>query len=275
MRSSIFLAAVAIGVIGIIGGAVHAAVYATEVVSYAPGTAPSDYRDPTSALGSPDGLTGESFPPFANVLSPFSPAYEADEIVVVGDGGQLTLKLGAAVQVGCGREIGVISNVGVMDVAGWPDPPASTATDPAQFFGGGIGEVLVSQDGISFVSLGLIDFNMPANYYTDVGAYSNVRGTETADFGSPFIASPADFDGKTYEQMKQLLSGSGGGTWIDLSPSGLSEVNYIRFVVADDGIAGTYLPIDAVMVSNFAVPEPGAMLALIAGAGVLLRRRGR
>jgi hypothetical protein len=258
---------------GLMCGDVAAAVFATEVISYTPGTGPVDFRNAISATGSPDGLTGESFPLFANVLSPFSPAYESDEIVIVGDGGQLTLRLGAPVHVGSGREIGVISNVGVMDVSGWPDPPASTATNPAEFFGGGVGEVLVSQDGSSFVSLGQVNFNMPANYYTDVGAYSNTRGTEAADFGVPFIASPCDFDGKTYEQMKTLLNGSGGGTWIDLSPSGLSEVNYIRFVVADDGVASTYLAIDAVVASHLAVPEPAAMGVMVLVGAMLLRRR--
>ena len=75
--------------------------------------------------------------------------------------------------------------------------------------------------------------------------------------------------------MKAMLNGSGGGTWIDLSPSGLSEVNFIRFVVPDDGIAGTYLPIDAVVASNVAVPEPATMGVMVTAAGALLRRRRR
>ena len=78
-----------------------------------------------------------------------------------------------------------------------------------------------------------------------------------------------------------LLDGSGGGTWLDLSSSGLSQVGYVRFRVDDDLIAGPPLnfELDAVSIrsgfSGAPVPEPSTMFLLVSLLvfGLLNKRR--
>jgi hypothetical protein len=66
--------------------------------------------------------------------------------------------------------------------------------------------------------------------------------------------------------MLPLLDGSAGGTWLDLSSTGLASVGFVRFEVPQG--ADYRLVLDAVT----AIPEPGALLPLV-GALALLRRR--
>ena len=93
------------------------------------------------------------------------------------------------------------------------------------------------------------------------------------------MSSEADYDGKNYNEIVGLLDGSGGGTWLDLDGTGLSEVGYIRFSVADDGDVDTDLnfELDAVSInSNLVggvVPEPTSLGLLMVGGVVLASRR--
>jgi hypothetical protein len=115
-----------------------------------------------------------------------------------------------------------------------------------------------------------IAFSNPSNYFTDtsISNYYAPLGTAQADFFQPFEGTLADFSGKSYAQMLTLLDGSAGGTWLDISGTGLSSVRYVRFEVPQG--ESYRMMIDAVT----AVPEPGSFtLALLAGA--MLLRRGR
>src|SRR5687768_10653946 len=134
-----------------------AAQFASQVVSYTPAVAEPDLRDPAAALGSPDDVTGENplasrYFGFPNILSPFSPAYQGDEIVGVGEGGQITLQLSHFAIPGPGREIGIFSNFGLRDA----DYPNGTNTNPASSFGLRRPiNVEVSADGVTFVPAAL------------------------------------------------------------------------------------------------------------------------
>jgi hypothetical protein len=261
---SILVTGVALATSGL--SATHAvAAFATSVVSYTPGSATTSnptYTDASSSLGAPAPIVAAGSP-WSNVLSPFSPAYEAAHLVVIGDGGQLTLRLSEPVTVGAGREIGVISNVGLID-SDYPKGSAAGGT-----FGGGVAEVRVSANGIDFVSLGDVTFDGPASYYTNAGPYDSAApaNPQVSDFNKPFNGS-ASFDGQSYAQVVQTLGGSIGGTWIDVSPSGLTSVQYVQFVVANDGDPGTKLAIDAVT----SVPEPATLGGLLGAAALLVRR---
>jgi len=90
------------------------------------------FVDPTAALGSPSGITGV-LAGFPNVLSPFSPAFDVGQIVIVGEGGQLTLQFPMAISTAAGAAIGVVSNVGLID----NDFPNGQVGSPASSFGGG------------------------------------------------------------------------------------------------------------------------------------------
>jgi len=223
--------------------AVKAAVFASEVISYAAGTTSfGNLQDPASALGPPDGIVGDQGG-FDSVLSLFNPAFESQEVVSVGEGGHLTLRLENFVLVGLGPDVGVVANAGLID-------------------------------------LGVISFEMPASFYQDSGPFDTTPGSLVSDFGAPFdpVGGLSAFDGLNHGQFIALLGGSGGGQWLDLSSTGLVKVGFIRFSVADDGNAQNDMnfEIDAVSVANGKVggvaPEP-AVTGLVLVLAVFVARR--
>lgn len=235
----------------------RAVITASNVVDYQQGSATS-FTNPASALGLPVGDT--TF----GALTPFNPPFKPEHIVIVGAGGSITLRLSSSVPgAGSGPEIGIFSNNGLIDVSAGG---TGTAGTPAATFSPlPVARVSVSADGQNFTPLSAepFVFSNPTNFYTDVSIdnYSAPLGTTVADFGKPFTGSLSSFDELTYPQMLQLLDGSGGGTWIDVSASGLASVQYVRLEVP----AGQRLVLDAVT----AVPEP-ALGALVMSSFMLL-----
>jgi hypothetical protein len=247
-----------------------APVTASEMVSYAPGAAREDFRNASAAIGLPSGDT--TF----GALTPFNPPFSNTQIVIVGAGGELTLRLSAPVAPlpGATPEMGVFVNNGLIDVS--PGGTGTAGVPASTFSPAPAARISVSADGVQFVPLtpgplDLITFDNPTNFYTDthIDNYSAPLGTTPADFSKPFTGSLSSFDGLTYEQMLTLLNGSGGGNWLDLSGTGLSSVQFVRFEVPEG--ASARLVLDAVT----AVPEPGAALFLLAPLTVRLLRRAR
>jgi hypothetical protein len=249
--------------------------YAASVVSYDAGTTPtSGYSNPFAALGEPSRFIAGSFP---SVVSPFSPPYRSDQIVSVGENGQLTLRLSNyAIPDPAGPEIGLFANVGIVDV----DYDHGQAGAPATTFGTlDSAMVEVSRDGSTWVGLGSALFDVPTNGYIDLeDPYVAAPGSGSSDFQKPFTGSLSSFDGLPYfdnagEDMLDLLAGSGGGRWIDISTSGLAQVGYVRLSLADDGLPGTSLnfELDAVSIARDAVgtvvPEPSSIVLLWAAVG--------
>ena len=265
-----------------------AAEHAAAVVSYTPGGATAAFQSPAAALGAPGGVTGENpaatnYFGFPNVLSPFSPAYQGDEIVQIGEGGQLTLRLGRYVNVAPGKSLGVVSNVSLVDADFTDDTGTNGPT--ASTFGGGRAVVRVSPDGANWVSLGDVTFDVPALYYANAGAYDAAAPANPipTDFGKPFEGALRSFDGKDWAGTVAAFAAtgggySGGGTWLDLSGAGLSQVGFVQFLVPDDGNPNTasLFSVDSVSIANglagATVPEPGGLGVLAAGAVALLRR---
>jgi len=243
---------------------VRAAVFADAVVSYAPGTAPPGYQTPAAALGglNPDVNAGNSFG--YGALTPFNAPYQEAHIVAIGAGGNLTIHLAQPA-----AKIGVHAAVGLIDSAypaGTNTPTASTYTSPRQ------AAVSVSRDGIVFVPLGAIEFDIPSNYFDEgVSAPGNQTspGTHVADFGKPFTGSLSSFDGKDWPATLALLDGSGGGEWLDLSSAAPNGANFVRFSVPLGQVDPMF--VDAVAVVP--VPEPAGLLALAAVPALLLGRR--
>jgi len=254
------------------------------VVSYDPGATPaSGFTTAAAALGEPERFTGEGV--FPGVVSPFNPPFLSSEIVSVGEGGHITLRLTHyALPQAAGPEIGVFENNGLIDV----NYPNGQSGSPAGTFGPLDSAVVdVSADGFSWVSLGSVTFDVPTNGYTDLtNPFSSVPGSTPSDFQQPFVGSLASFDGLRYfdaggPDMLELLAGSGGGTWLDISGTGLAHVGFIRFSLADDGLSSSSLnfELDAVSIAHAAlgapiVPEPAA-LTLACLAMVALAMLGR
>src|SRR4029079_14688661 len=131
-----------------------------------------------------------------------------------------------AIPQAAGPEIGVLSNVGLIDI----DYPNGKAGSPAGTFGFDSATVDVSENGTSWVTLGNIAFDIPANGYTDqTDPFAAAPGSALADFQQPFIGSLASFSGLPYSHatnpdILDLLAGSGGGKWLDISATGLAKV---------------------------------------------------
>ena len=246
------------------------AVVAASVGSYTPGDfsvtgTSTNYQNASAALGMLSGDTG-----FGG-LNPFNPAFSTSQIVAVGAGGQLTLHLSSPAPVTAGTPtLGVFVNNGIIDVSGG----SGTAGTPAQTFSDLPRAVVsVSRDGANFVDLfggAAVTFSVPTNYYTDgqISNYNEPLGSAVADQFKPFTGTLSSFDGETFGQIKTTLAGSAGGTWLDLSGSGLSSVTDVRFAVP---AGATYrMFVDSVS----AVPEPATIgLAAVAAAGLLVGRR--
>jgi len=181
----------------------------------------------------------------------------------------------------------VIPNAGLIDT----DFPGGTTGDPASSFGANSAVVEVSEDGQTYVPLAggtPIDFDMPSIFYLNAGPYDSAppANPTLADFGIPFdpAGGLSAFDDKTYTEIVDLFAGSGGGTWLDLSATGLTRVGYVRFSVPIDGDSGNdasrTFELDSVVVANNAVgpavPEPASLaiaLLMVLGVGAFVHRR--
>lgn len=242
--------------------------WATEVASYVQGLSPNpSYLDPTTALGSPERFTGEgSFP---GVVSPFNPAFGDNEIVSIGDGGSLTVRFDTPITDDPANPFGidliVFGNDGFFD-ADFPNgvvAPGGATFDPEHM------EVEVSDDGVNFVPLGTFSEGFfPTMGYADSGAFDTTPGSVLTNFLKPVDPSltKTDFAGLTTIGIAALYDGSGGGTGIDIAPSGLSTVTHVRVLnpLGDN---------PRIEIDGFArVPSP-ATAAPIALCGLLASRR--
>src|SRR3954467_147866 len=84
---------VAAGLICLVASQHSQAQYATQVISYNQGTTPSSgFTSVLAAPGEPERFSGEGGP-FPSIVSPFSPPFLSSELVSIGEGGQITLRL--------------------------------------------------------------------------------------------------------------------------------------------------------------------------------------
>lgn len=250
------------------------AVFASSVGFYQAGDGVAGFTNASAAVGAPHAIVGDGAG-FPNVLSPFSPPFEADELAGIGANGVLQLNFPIAVNDVPGPDFGVFTNIGLVDAS----YPFGVNTNPAGTFNPLIrsAEVSVSPDGVTFESLGRVDFVNPSNYFADaVNPYLTAPppGGVAADFGKPFAGNTATFNGLDWPGTLAALEGSAGGTWIDFSAASFGSIRAVRFSITDPPSAGTEgkLFIDAVAANNAAVPEPAGLFGLIAIA-VLAGRR--
>lgn len=252
----------------------HAGPFADSVWSFDPGLTPTPgFGDPNAALGAPERFTGEgSFP---SVVSPFNPAFGADELFSIGEGGHLTLRFDQPLRDDPSNPFGIdlilFGNGGFIDA----DFPHGTTLPNAAAFGLDTVRISVSVDGSTFLPLG--DFTeglFPAMGYTDAGPFDTAPGSLPTDFAR--AVNPAltqlDFASKTFAEIRALYDGSAGGTPIDLAASGLTEVSFVRLEVPDDNDPSTDLnaEIDALV----RAPAPGSLTILgLSALGMTRRRR--
>ena len=256
----------------------HAGHFASTVLSYDAGTnAAVGYLDASSALGSAERFTGEDV--FPGGVTPFNPAWGADELVSIGSGGHLSLGFDQAITNDAshiyGIDLIVFSNSGFSDTSWFDADPSNDGTgivgsNPSVFGAGGDATVQVSNDGVNWITaavttldlfptLGYSDFDLPTP-----GSIGSIESDFTQAMDPSLLLS--DLADLSFSEIVDLYDGSGGGIGIDISSTGLSSASFVRFL----NESGTAFEIDAVAV----VPAPGSLVLL--GVGTLLstsRRR--
>lgn len=251
-----------------------AAGFATAVIHYEPGVGyatdwatGAGYTDPGTALGVPSRITVDPDPQWGGTfeVNPFSGPYLLSQVVSVGEGGSLTVRLGTPATDEPTHPYGVdfmifghsaflITN-GDYTGGGITDGSLLGAAEP------GSTRVEVSADGATFYEL-----NPSLAPVVDGLFPTDGRG----DFSQPVNPSltATDFDGLGLPEMRTLYAGSAGGAGYDLAwaideqgnPVTVAAAEYIRV-----SVLGGHAEIDGFSV----VPEPSSLALLVVG-GMLL-----
>jgi hypothetical protein len=259
------VAAIGVG-LGGFGTSASADPWADEVVGYTQGTgAASGFTDPVSALGSPTRITSPASP-FGGPTTPFQGAFGADELVSIGEGGQLTVRFDNVVRNDPGNPFGidllVFGNAFYFDAA-FPDGVAGA-------FAGEGGVIEVSNDGVTWTLVpgAGADSGFPTLGFNDITEpFPTVAGIDPTDFTRP-VDPGFNPSGLGLADIIAGYDGSGGGLGIDIGALGLDQ---IRFVRVTNPIGSGFTPeIDA-----FADVVPGPGGGSVVAAIVLLGARRR
>ena len=242
----------------LLGGTLQAQ-FAAEVVEHLPGQGASGaFADPTAALGPPTRLSGTPMEP--SVVSPFQPAWRPGELVTIGAGGHLVIAFEEPVEDHPGNPFGI--DLIIFGNAFFTAADQNVPCTGALYAEGGV--ISVSSDGNDFITIEdtAADGLYPTLGYQDAHPFGSVAGSEPTDFTRPVDPGLADLvtDGLCWEELLLVYDGSGGGTPIDLAPTGLESIRFVRISVPEDP---SYLPeVDAV-----ADVAPGTVPADLDGDG--------
>lgn len=208
--------------------------YAARVISYHPGAGiDARFTNKTAVLGEPS--RGN---PFTEAVDPFNPPYGTNQILSIGEGGSLVVKMDRPIFNTPRKPYGldfiifgntgfIITNVFDPNTFSWIGEPA---TDGSMF---GVNEgatlVSVSADGRIFVPLSRLAPAVDALYPTDgAGSFDQPVNPDL---------TAADFAGATLADMRALYGGSGGGSGYDLSWAQWQRrwvrLPYVRYIRID------------------------------------------
>src|SRR5438034_11534877 len=231
--------------------------YADAVISYTAGSgANANFINPSAALGAPSRIN-----PFGETVDPFDPPYGTNQIVSLGAGGSLTLRLDTPVANDPSHPFGadfiIFGNAGFIITNG--DFSGGGITDGSLFgnnpnAGGTL--VSVSADGLNFFRL-------------DPSRARGVDGLYPTDAsGNPLIPvnpvlTNADFAGQGLAGIRARYNGSAGGTPFDLNDAidgagnsvllpGVTYVKIDVFQGVSEIDALSVLPQAAIFHENFA-----------------------
>jgi hypothetical protein len=262
--------------------------WADEVVRYAPGTGVGNdfisgqpFTNSSSALGEPTRISNiDGVPTVDNPfntpagVTPLSGPYRSYEIVSIGAGGSLVLRFDEPIANDplnpFGIDLLVFGNAFFTGTFGFPfDPAGETmgilADSPTI-------EVSAVDDSSYVQVFGNANGLFPTNAFTDaIDGYGNAIGAIPSDFTLPIDPS---FDpiaqNSTFAELLAGYNGSGGGLGIDIGPTGLASISFVRI----SNPAGGTIEIDAVSDVR-AVPEPAAGTIVLSLALILLGKSAR
>ncbi len=202
--------------------------WADRVVEYEQGDEPTgSYLDPLAALGSPERYTGEGV--FPGAVTPFNPAWGADELVSIGAGGWLIVEFDEPVTDDATNPFGidllVFSNALYLDSGG----------GVVDGIAGEGGTIEVSVDGIEWFLVPDLDADGTPHgtlgYLDLTGPYDSDPGTVLSDFTKP-VDPALDPNGLSFFELVDAYDGAGGGVGVDLATVGLSEIRFVRIAAA-------------------------------------------
>lgn len=258
---------------------VHAQ-FAAEVVSYNSGTGFATefgtglaYDLTESVIGEPSRVTPGQF---GGPIDPFNPPYLREQLLSMGSGGHVTVRLDSPASNLPSNPYGIdfiiFTSAGFVIVNG--DYSGGGITDGSLFSAStGLTEVSVSYDGINY-------FTLDPTLAPPVGTQFPTDGT--GEFTRPVdpVLTVDDFNGLNLSEIRLRYDGSAGGTPYDLdwardeegNPVLLDEINFIRVDILEGR-----LEIDGFSTVQ-SVPEPSTWLLLLAGglvttASAIQRRR--
>jgi hypothetical protein len=238
--------------------------FATQMLGYAQGTNPvAGFTTPTAALGEPARMSGTLA--FPSAVTPFSPPYLSTQIVSIGEGGSLTLGFDHPVTNDPSNPFGL--DLLIFGNTFYHDPTFTGTAAGVVSAGGGIVEVSDDLNTWITVSGAAADSLFPTLGYADLtNPYAESPGSVLSDFTRP--VNPAfNAIGMNFAQIVAAYDGAGGGSGVDLGPTGLNSIRYIR--ITNPVGSGVTVEIDGVS----DVPSPAAAAVLVGGALVSGRRR--
>lgn len=248
----------------VLGGPIGGDPWADEVVDYVQGSNVNpSYVNPATVLGPPERFTGETDfgGQFAAAVTMFNAPFGTDELLSIGTGGSLVVRFDEPLTDDAAHPFGldlIIFGNGFFVDDAFPD---GQFTSPAAYADEEPMDVLVSADGVDWVSLGTFSEGLfPTQGYQDVPPQFSPPGHVPSNFRKPIdpALSLSSFDGLTYAQALALYDGSGGGAAIDIGPAGLAEVRFVRI---ENNTPGVQLEIDAFST----VPEPASLTLMLLG----------
>lgn len=251
-----------------IAGSACADPFASQVISYSQGSnASAGYTNPLTALGSPERFTGEGV--FPGAVTPFNSPFGTDEIVSIGEGGELVLGFSQPITNDPNNPFGidllVFGNAYFVDQS-YPNGIAGPVAAEG-------GVVSVSPDGTNWYEVTGVqaDGMFPTLGYSDlIDPYATTAGNVLTDFTRP-VDPTFDPTGLSFNQIVAGYNGSGGGAGIDIGALGLSEISFVR--IFNPLGSGVTPEIDAIA-DVTAVPAP-SVLALVSCSLVCASRRRR
>lgn len=215
------------------------AVAADRVVQYEPGAGYSPrFTNPEVVLGEPSGVN-----PYGEATDPFNPAYGTNQIVSIGAGGYLTIRLQKPIlnhpRNLYGLDFTIYGNSGFIitneyDLVNF-DWVGTPATDGSLFgSSGGATRVSVSHNGKHFYALN-------PDLAPGVDVFPPTDGAGDIHVPVPPSLSSEDLAGATLDDIRALYRGSAGGASFDINWAiddqgqsvWLPMVRYIRIEVLE------------------------------------------
>jgi hypothetical protein len=220
--------------------------------------------DPVAALGKPTLFTDPSGP-FGGVVTPFNSSFGVGETVSLGAGGSLVVQFAEPVANDplnpFGIDLLVFGNSFAIGDFSGPEPVALGVAGEG-------GMIAVSADGVNFFDVaGAADGAFPTNAYVDVsGPFTTTPGAIESNFTQP--VDPAfNVAGKTLAQLIAGYNSSGGGAGVDIGPTGLASISYVRI---SNPVGAAFTPEIDALADVASIPEPAAHEMFLLAALILL-----